>query len=151
MNKLRLLRKTRNDVGFTLIELLVSISIIAIISAIASMSFSVAQKKARDSRRIQDMSSLQKAAEQYYTFTSYKYPASAGKWTSGNGEVVLDVFPSEPKGVGWTAYSSVFDATTFKTYCICAALEYPVGNANVDDCSAFVATGGSFYCVKDQQ
>lgn len=136
--------------GFTLIELLVSISIIAIISAIASMSFSVAQKKARDSRRIQDMSAVQKAAEQYYTFTTYTYPSStAGSWVSGNGETVLDIFPSEPKGVGWTAYSA--DFAPANTYCICAALEYPVGNSNVNTCASFVSTGGTYFCVKEQQ
>ena len=41
--------------GFTLFELLVSISIIALLTALATISFSSAQKKARDSKRIQDM------------------------------------------------------------------------------------------------
>ncbi len=49
-----------NNLGFTLFELLVSISIIAILTAMVSLSYSVAQKKARDARRRQDMESVQK-------------------------------------------------------------------------------------------
>ena len=137
-----------NKNGFTLIELLVSISIIAIISAIASMSFSVAQKKARDSRRIQDMNAIQKAAEQYYAFSIYKYPTTTGTWVAGSGETVLNVFPTDPKGVGWTAYASSF---TVSNYCACAALENPLGNSTNNACTAFVTSTGRFYCVEDQQ
>ncbi len=160
MNKLRLPRRLniiapRNDVfkrGFTLFELLVSISIIAILTAIATMSFSGAQKKARDSRRVSDMNSLQKAAEQYYAFSSYVYPTTASSWTATNGQMVLEVFPKDPKldslGVGWTAY---FPTLAAGSYCICAALENNTGNSTNNTCSAFVVGTGAFYCVKNQQ
>jgi prepilin-type N-terminal cleavage/methylation domain-containing protein len=63
MNKKRI--TLVNKQGFTLFELLVSISIVGILSALAIVSFSSAQKKARDSRRVQDMELVGKAAEQY--------------------------------------------------------------------------------------
>lgn len=135
--------------GFTLFELLVSISIIAILTAIATMSFSGAQKKARDSRRVSDMYSLQKAAEQYYSFSNYNYPTTASSWTATNGQVVLEAFPSDPKGVGYTGYSTT--TLTASAYCICAALENNSGNSTNNTCTGFVAGTGAFYCVKNQQ
>ncbi len=137
--------------GFTLFELLVSISIIAILTALVSLSYSSAQKKARDVRRIKDMQSIQTAAEQFYALSNYLYPAGTGapaNWTV-NGEVILQVFPTDPKGVGWTAYVSSF--TPASSYCVCAAVENTSnGNSNLTDCSAFAATG-AYYCVKNQQ
>lgn len=149
MNKLRL------SSGFTLFELLVSISIIAILTAIASASFSGAQRKARDSRRISDMNTIQKAAEQYYSFANYTYPVAktAAAWTASNGQVTLDVFPRDPKldslGVGWTDYST--NTFTGSAYCFCAAMENAMGNSTNNTCTGFVNGTGTFYCVKNQQ
>lgn len=139
--------------GFTLFELLVSISIIAILTAIATTSFSSAQKKARDARRMQDMNAIQKAAEQYNSFSGYKYPSGTLKanWIADNGQVMLDIFPVDPKGVGWTEYKTTFTPPPTTTYCICAAMENKVGNAEKNDCTDFVNGTGIFYCVKNQQ
>lgn len=136
------------DKGFTLFELLVSISIIAILTAIASMSFSVAQKKARDSRRISDMNSIQKAAEQYYSLANYSYPATVTEAWTINSQTVLEMFPNDPKSVGWTAYNPTFTAIS---YCVCSALENNIGNSTNNSCTGFVSGTGSFYCVKNQQ
>jgi len=51
--------------GFTLIELLVVISIIGILAAIAIVSFTSAQKQARDASRKSDLKQYQTALEQY--------------------------------------------------------------------------------------
>lgn len=129
--------------GFTLFELLVSISIMAILVAIATMSYSSIQKKARDSRRITDMDSIQKAAEQYYSQNNYTYPATTGTFVSSG---LLRLWPTDPKEVGWTAYS--YDIAT--TYCACAALEdLTGGNSTTDTCS--FSADKRFYCVKSQQ
>lgn len=74
--------------GFTLIELLITISIIAIISAIGFVVYSVAMKQGRDSKRQSDLRSIQSALEQYYADQGF-YPYSTT--TSGNpgfGEVL---------------------------------------------------------------
>lgn len=135
--------------AFTLFELLVSISIIAILTAIASLSFSGAQKKARDSRRISDMNSVQKAAEQYYSFSNYKYPlTSSGSWIADNGTTIMDIFPIDPKGIGYTAPTP---ALTTTAYCFCAVLENNIGNSTNQTCTSFVNGTGHFYCVKNQQ
>ena len=140
--------KKNNQKAFTLFELLVSISIIAILTAVAMTSFSGAQRKARDSRRISDMNTIQKAAEQYYSFSNYAYPTTGvgTSWVGTNGEKVLEIFPTDPKSVGWTSYSYNVGVT----YCACAALENVTGgNSSSENCS--IGTSGPFYCVKSQQ
>lgn len=134
--------------GFTLFELLVSISIVAILSALAIVSFSSAQKKARDSRRVQDINLLQKAAEQYYMLSNSSYPTSMAigtSWSAG-GQSVLEAVPTDPKGVGYTA--------TFvggSSYCICSYVEGLTGNSINASCDFTTAGIKSYYCVKNQQ
>lgn len=132
------------QVGFTLFELLVSISIIGILMAVASVSYSSAQKKARDARRMEDMTSIQKAAEVYYSQNAYAYPANTGAFTSG-ANPVLQSWPSDPKGVGWTAYTYQIGGT----YCACAAMDNLTGGNAADNNCTFAS--GPYYCVKSQQ
>lgn len=56
-------RKNRN--GFTLIELLVVIAILGIMMGLAMVSWRDIQMKTRDTRRISDIASLQKALAMY--------------------------------------------------------------------------------------
>ena len=55
----------KNSNGFTLFELLVSISIMAILMAIAIVSYGPGQKKARDNRRTADLEKVRIALEMY--------------------------------------------------------------------------------------
>jgi len=68
--------------GFTLIELLVVIAIIGILSTLAVVSLGSARIRARDSKRVADMRSLQSALEVFYTDRG-TYPVLA---TAGNIE-----------------------------------------------------------------
>lgn len=139
------MNKTKIE-GFTLFELLVSISIIGILTALAVVSFSGAQKRARDARRIEDMTTVQKAAEQYYSQNSYVYPSDTSMANWGG---ILEAFPLDPKGSGWTGYSYSLVGTT---YCACAAVESITnGNSTDEDCSFGTGVNGPFYCVKSQQ
>ena len=52
--------------GFTLIELLVVISIIGFLTTVAVVSLNSSRKKARDARRLSDISQIQKALDLYY-------------------------------------------------------------------------------------
>lgn len=134
--------------GFTLFELLVSISIIGILVALATVSYSAAQKKARDARRIEDMKSIQTAAEQYYSSASFEYPTSrSGAWTTPDGQTILESYPTDPKP-SWTAYSATTNTTS--AYCVCARMENTTaGNASDSNCT--FASGGAYFCVKNQQ
>ena len=140
--------------GFTLFELLVSISIIAILTAMVSVSYSVAQKKARDARRMQDMEMIQKAAEQYYSLNNYLYPATAsysvGTSWAVSAQTVLESYPADPKNVTPYIYVALGSGTT--NYCICADLEGDKGNSLTNGCSfAGVGGTGGYFCVKNQQ
>ncbi len=133
--------------GFTLFELLVSISIVGILSALAIVSFSSAQKKARDSRRVQDINLIQKAAEQYYMLSSSNYPTTltvGTSWAAG-GQTVLEVVPVDPKGVGYTATMAA------SNYCICAFVEGQTGNSINWSCDFTTAGTKQYFCVKNQQ
>ena len=143
----------KNKNGFTLFELLVSISIIGILTALASVAYSGAQKKARDARRVEDVKSIQTAAEQYYSQNTYKYPSSYTSgvaWTVGTS-TILESYPSDPKGSTYGTYKCANGFTCDNTgYCICALMENSA-NANADaNCSFSAATKTSF-CVKNQQ
>ncbi len=65
--------------GFTLIELLVVISIIGILVTIMTISYYDAQKRGRDSKRVQDLETIKKALQLYYNDNG-KFPATANAW-----------------------------------------------------------------------
>lgn len=111
--------------GFTLFELLVTISIIAILTAVAVVSFGGMTKKARDSRRIADLEKIRialEAARQVGT----TYPTSLTTLvTSG----FLQQLPTDPKaGVGG---SYVYTQLTGYTYRICTYVE-EAGSMSID-------------------
>lgn len=111
----------KKQFGFTLFELLVGISIIGILTALASVAYSGAQKKARDARRVEDMKLVQTAAEQYYSQNNYVYPSStlATGWTGAGGVAILNAFPIDPKND--STYNYTYNIGT--TYCACAHVE----------------------------
>lgn len=70
------LTKYQSNNGFTLIELLVVISIIGILAALATFTYTDSQQKGRDSKRKSDLTAIQKALElmKQDTAGSYYYP-----------------------------------------------------------------------------
>ncbi|MDD4937699.1 MAG: type II secretion system protein [Candidatus Shapirobacteria bacterium] len=144
----------KNENGFTLVELLVSISIIAILTVLASISYSNAQKNGRDQRRIEDLKAIQNAAEQYYLLSGGSYLA-AGNYSSGasswkfNTQIVLQKYPKDPKGVEYSVAPNPITSVN-GGYCVCATMEN-VKNANSNNlCGDFVNVTDQF-CVKNQQ
>ena len=133
--------------AFTLFELLVSISIIGILIAVASMSYGSAQKKARDTRRIEDLNSIQKAAEMYYSQNNATYPLAANFFPTL--KPFLPAEPKDPKGGSYQPSANPADNTN---YCIGVSMDNPVGNCTSITCGGFgTTTTGAFYCVKNQQ
>lgn len=153
--------------GFSLFELLVSISIIGILVAIVSVSYSSAQKKARDARRIQDVSMIQKAAEQYYANYNSQYPDLnswdvGDQWLDSSNNVLLASFPADPKQGQTITYPAAagggtynFDyittgATGIAGYCVYAPLEQ-AGSGNCGAACDWTGPNKNFYCVSNQQ
>jgi prepilin-type N-terminal cleavage/methylation domain-containing protein len=139
--------------GFTLLELLVVIAVAAILVSVATAAYTSAQVKARDSRRMSDMKSMQNALEQFYSDNT-AYPAA----DASNlpvfpviGTYLPAGLPSEIKATQDAYHYSNPSATT-ATYCMCADVENAVGNATDTACTGFGSTtGGTHYCVRNLQ
>lgn len=142
----------KNKLGaFTLLELLVVIAIMAILISLGVASFSNAQRKSRDSRRREDIKSVQNGLEQYYADNNGSYPAetSLAAIISAAG---MEYFPAgapvDPKNASPHQYSA---ESTTSTYCICARLETDgAGNANTAAC-VYTGTPKNFFCVSNLQ
>lgn len=74
--------KIKTIYGFTLLEMLVVLGIIASILGVGLISYSSVQKKARDTKRKQDLKTIQNALEQYYSVCNYRYPLIEGNLPS---------------------------------------------------------------------
>lgn len=85
--------------AFTLIELLVVISIIAILVAAATASWTNAQKKSRDGKRKSDLKSIQQALELYFQNNGF-YPLSGD--TNGLNALQCNIpSPLDKNYIGW--------------------------------------------------
>lgn len=105
--------------GFTLLELLVVIGIIGILLSLITVSFSNAQKSGRDSRRRQDLVSIQNAMEQYYSKNSFVYPGCSGTTCAALSSYYSnDVAPTDPLSTQSYTY-----AGSASTYTVTATLE----------------------------
>ncbi|MFA5841748.1 MAG: prepilin-type N-terminal cleavage/methylation domain-containing protein [Candidatus Paceibacterota bacterium] len=139
--------KTANK-GFTLIELLVVIAIIGLLSTIVVASLSTVRKKARDTKRVADIKSLQLALEMYFD-TVRQYPTSAIFTTSGSGfyPTYIPSLPKDPTANTAYYYAGTSGTATCTGYHLGALLE-DVSNAalltDTDQAAGAIAvcTGG---------
>lgn len=124
-------------IGFTLLEMLVVIGIIAVLIGMGAVSYSTAQKKARDAKRKDDLKTIQNALEQYYSICGFQYPTPVNnKFNSiictSPTVAILPTVPVDPKTI--TPYPC--NSCTSSSYSLCATLE--TENPNI-------------YCVQNRQ
>lgn len=125
MNKFKILNlKFRNEGGFTLIELIVTMTVVAILTTIAMVSFSGTNKKARDGRRISDLQKVAVALEMARQVGG-TYPPADGSGQSPTlvSAGYLQQWPTDPKN-----YRYYYAATNY-TYTLSAYME-DVGSTN---------------------
>lgn len=172
-------KKHIKQLGFTLIELMIVIAIIALLAAAGLASYSNSQKAARDSKRVQDVKTIQAALEQFQVQAGV-YPgtgagAGGGGYTAGTftppGGSAINMtsfyatgIPTPPTGGAaiaggppLTPYEYTTDIANSATkYCICTALEatkYGNASANAAGACTFttVAANINRYCAANQQ
>ncbi len=134
--------------GFTLIELLVVVAIIGILTAIISANFAQAKAKARDAKRISDLSQIQLALELAFDKCQV-YPSALTD---------TDACPGYPM----TTFISVVPRDTYRNrdyyygtdtnkydYRLGAELENlgSLPGQNPSSLYNVTCTGGTFYCV----
>jgi prepilin-type N-terminal cleavage/methylation domain-containing protein len=130
--------KKINNKGFTLFELLVSISIIALLTAVAVVSFGGVNKKARDSKRISDLEKTRIALEGYRQ-SNGTYPVGVGE-TNDLGDF-LENWPVDPK----SSNSYIYEGTAY-TYFVCATVENEISeSSDQSSCTGLPADGYSGY------
>ena len=106
--------------GFTLIELLVVIVILGLLMGLGINSFQSSQVKARDARRKNDLSQIQKALELYYN-DHHLYPDldiasfASGPWQDDNQTLYMKEFPTDPR-FGDYYYQQVNSGTAYRLY-----------------------------------
>lgn len=84
----------RKQKGFTLVELLVVIAIIGVLATLVLLQLGIARGRARDTKRIADVSQVRSAVEQYFEDNNGTYPVAIddtniGKYFS-SGKVPMD-------------------------------------------------------------
>ncbi|MEI6304599.1 MAG: prepilin-type N-terminal cleavage/methylation domain-containing protein [Candidatus Taylorbacteria bacterium] len=146
MNKSIKLFRPRSIRGFTLIEMLVVIAIIGILTGIIVTNLSGAKGKARDAKRVSDLSHIQLALQLYFDRCGrYPEPDGGGVGQGGNGQcnrtksgpnseyTMSDFIPSIPtptSEAGQTVYGYDYDSIKPYTYVLYAALESPSAAVN---------------------
>ena len=116
--------------GFTLIELLVVIAIIGILATLLLLQLNIARQKARDVKRIADITQIRTAIELYFEVNDFAYPpdissASLGKYMKSG------VVPGDP--LGGTSYFYGFSGSPVTKYQVYAKLELKSSALNSDD------------------
>lgn len=114
--------------AFTILELLVVMGIMAVLITAGAVSYSTAQKVARDARRLQDLKDIQNGFEQYYSICNYQYgvtgavpiPLSAGTTLTSQATCVtpnvsLITYPADPLGANYQCTGSC----TISAYTVC--------------------------------
>ncbi len=108
--------KNKKNKGFTLFELLVSISIIAVLTAVAVVSFGGLNKKTRDARRMADLEKIRIALESAKQIGT-TYPSSLNNLVGGS---YLDRLPTDPKT---NANYSYVRGSDNRSYYVCSTVE----------------------------
>lgn len=90
--------KLNKQKGFTLLELLVVIGIIGLLASILVVNLTGARKRARDTKRVADIRSLQTAIEDYYGKEG-KYPTLLSDLVTGQQ---IPMWPLDPLAASGT-------------------------------------------------
>ena len=116
----------QRDRGFTLIELLIVIAIIGLLSTLAVVSLTSAQRSARDTKRVADLKATQTALELFYNENAaYPTYSSGDDWSTdftASLASFISPLPEDPTNNTTYRYSYHVNSTG-ATYYLGATLE----------------------------
>lgn len=108
--------------GFTFVELLVTISIVAVLSTIAMVSYQQAGRNARNSRRKADLEMVRQALVLYRTDqATYPVTSTFGTMLSTISTYLSTTTIADPKNTSPYVYS--YTSAAGATFSLCAYLE----------------------------
>ena len=127
----RNVHKPSSRAGFTLVELLVVIAIIGILATLLLLQLGIARQRARDAKRIADVSQVRTAAELYFD-DSGTYPQVATFAALGALLVpkYMTQLPTDPLGGADYSYNYAYNGAT--RYHVWAELEQSAGALKSD-------------------
>ncbi len=141
--------------GFTLIELLTVISIIAILTALLSVSFISVSQRSRDGQRKSNIRQIQAALELYRSDND-AYPSTAiwnglscnGQFLPSPGTRYMSRLPCDPVGTNVIKYyyNSV---TPFNTYTLGACLDNASDKERTAQSGMPACTSGTYFVVNN--
>ena len=117
----------KKEGGFTLLELLIVIVIIGILALLIIPNITSAPKKARDTKRKTDITTLRKGLEEYFV-NNNAYPAQLSDLTTGSAPIVKTM-PTDPKNASPYVYTYT-PANSNTTYTLTACLENDQDNGD---------------------
>lgn len=120
----------KKEGGFTLLELLIVIVIIGILALLIIPNITSAPKKARDTKRKTDITTIRKGLEEYFVDNNV-YPDSSGAGLSAltvGSAPIMKTIPTDPKNTGSYVYTYV-SANSNTTYTLSACLENDQDNS----------------------
>ena len=150
------IKSLKKQGGFTLLELLIVIVIIGILALLIIPNITSAPKKARDTKRKTDITTVRKGLEEYFVDNNV-YPASSGTVTAGGTTLaelttgsapIIKTLPQDPKNTGVYLYTYT-PANTNSTYTLKACLENDADNGanTATDSACGSASAKSFTVV----
>lgn len=115
--------RKKNNLGFTLLEMLVVISIIGVLVGVGAVSYSTAQKKARDTKRNMDLKAIQNCMEQNYSVNNNLYqvlssPIDDVEIQCGDTKTLIvkdPLYPTHEYSVGTSTESEYSISATLET------------------------------------
>ena len=138
--------RTKQQKGFTLVELLIVIAIIGLLATLAIVALTAAQQRARDTKRVADLKSIQTALELYWNENA-DYPALASTATNTWAELSTEVtsfigtLPAPPNDPNPEVYVYIVDGVTNDEYYLATTLENAGHQALSQDIDGAAGTG----------